>query len=78
MVTKQEIVDRREALNVEQGAAYRKELARIEKERVSLQELCGATGHVYATASLEYFVTSRLCCFCRAAEPKSGQGGHAV
>ena len=48
VITHQDIIDRLEALGTEYSAAYKAERARQEKERASLQELCGGLGHFFA------------------------------
>ena len=71
MITHQDIIDRLEALGTEYGAAYKIEQARQEKERASLQELCGGLGHFYAKdkSDLGFFRNTRSCVYCNAAEP---------
>ena len=67
-MTHQEIVDRMEALGVESSAAYREAMARINKERESLQELCGGLGHVWGAPPLWKAGGYRACVVCHAPE----------
>lgn len=72
-MTHQDIIDRMEALGKEHTAAYKAEVARIDKEKESLQELCGAIseGHFFAKRnSLMWPSGFRYCCFCGAGEPR--------
>ena len=71
MITHQDIIDRLEALGSEHGAAYKVEKARQEKERASLEELCGGIGHFFAKdkSSLGFLRSSRFCVYCNASEP---------
>jgi len=46
-VNHQDIADRYRSLDDEELAALKAEKARIERERQSLQELCGGMGHIY-------------------------------
>ena len=72
-ITHQDIVDRRQALDRVHSEAYSRELDRIKKEKLSLQELCGGLGHVFAAG--DYAVTRakprRHCVFCYHAEPEA-------
>lgn len=66
-MTRQDIIDRLESLGVEHSVAYKAERARIEKERESLQELCGGLGHFFAkdkAGPLFSCDDSRVCIFC--------------
>lgn len=68
-MTYQDIIDRRETLNLEHGEAYKAEQARIRKEYESLQELCGALGHFFAKSDAFVFNKGgRQCVFCRKSE----------
>lgn len=69
VMTHQDIVDRLQAVTSEQSAAYLTERARVQKDRESLQELCGGIGHVFRL-NVAYFslVPKRTCVFCDCAE----------
>lgn len=69
-ITHQEIIDRMESLGREHSAAYAAELARIDKERESLRELCGGIGHFFARTSDPFLIYGgkRVCVFCRQPE----------
>lgn len=47
-ITNREIVERMDALSVEDSRAYAAERARIAKEKQILHELCGGLGHLYS------------------------------
>jgi hypothetical protein len=63
-MTHQEIIDRLEALGRSHSAAHKAELARIEKERESLQELCGGLGHFFRQGDWPVFGDKRRCVIC--------------
>lgn len=70
----QDIVNRVEALGKERGAAYAAELARIDKERASLLELCGGLGHVFKYPDFLVMPAEcryRSCVCCGVREPAS-------
>ena len=79
MITHQDIIDRLEALGTEDSAAYKAEKARQEKERSSLQELCGGLGHLFAKDKSGFRVleNTRYCVYCYSAEPKKASGTQA-
>lgn len=75
MPTKQEIIDRREALGKEYSAAYKRERARIKAEGDSLEELCGGDGqgHFFAKSNTTFsYLVGRQCVFCCAVEKEKG------
>lgn len=66
-ITHQDIVDRIEALGRERSEAYERESQRIERERTSLQELCGSLGHAYGEPRGTFRVlNTRECVVCGA------------
>jgi hypothetical protein len=68
-ITHQDISDRMDALGREHSAAYKLEVARIDKERASLQELCGRLGHFFKrNPLLPLSYRGRCCVFCGTAE----------
>ena len=69
-MTHQDIVDQIQGLKTALSEAWKKERARIEAERLSLQELCGGLGHVF-TRGDDPFASHRRCVFCQAAETAS-------
>ena len=73
MITHQDIIDRLEALGIEHSAAYKAETAKQEKERASLEELCGGIGHFFAKdrSVFGFMGSSRICVYCNASEPKN-------
>ena len=79
MITHQDIIDRLEALGTEYSAAYKVEKARQEKERASLQELCGGLGHFFAKDKSfpNVLREQRFCVYCNSAEPKKSGGTQA-
>lgn len=68
-ITHQNILDRVEALGGEYSAAYRLELARINKERQGLQELCGGLGHIWGKSDFAIPVVGPVCRICGAHKP---------
>jgi hypothetical protein len=69
----QEIADRLDALITETSEAYKRDLARIAKERESLVEMCGSLGHVYKHSRDLIFAGGKggklSCCICGANQP---------
>ena len=74
MPTKKEILERREALEqsgVEAARISRQAYeAKVNAEKASLQELCAATGHLFAKLPRLYgFADGRTCVYCDQHEP---------
>jgi hypothetical protein len=63
-MTHQEIIDRLEAAAREHGVRAAASRAVFEKERSSLQELCGGLGHLFGYASMTSAVLGCRQCLC--------------
>ena len=79
MITHQDIIDRLETLGNEYSAAYKAEKARQERERASIEELCGGLGHFFAKDKSGFNILreQRFCVYCNPAEPKKSGGTQA-
>lgn len=67
----QDIVTRRNELDDKESEIQLGQIAVIEAERKSLQELCGGMGHVFGAPPMgkRRIDDKRMCVFCEAVEP---------
>ena len=77
-ITHQQIADRVVAIDAEQRTAERAAAAiaakPYERERASLQELCGGIGHVFVHPQFALLGSGRRCAACELAEPGADAG----
>jgi len=66
----QDVVTRRDELDEKDANIRLAQIAAIEVERKSLQELCGGIGHVFGAPALgkRRLSGARVCVFCDAVE----------